>query len=269
MPWWASSKRPTFWLMAPVKAPFSWPNSSLSSRPVGMAAQLSLTKVRPLTRAQLVQGPGDQLLARAGLPADEDGGAGGGNGLDLLQHLPQGGAFADDVAEVVFGADLLFQVNVLAAQPVVQRLDLLEGQGVFHGHGHLVGDLLQEVQVRRFVGARLLAREHQRAQSPSGRGQRQPAAALDPVLLDTFQQPRPARQLGQARGDERLLGLPYQPRRVLFRRKHELGPARDGFDGLQDVQAHGVAGGLVQDQGEEVEAHHLMELAGQFVEERP
>ena len=46
VPWWASSKRPTFWLMAPVKAPFSWPNSSLSSSPVGMAAQLSLTKVR-------------------------------------------------------------------------------------------------------------------------------------------------------------------------------------------------------------------------------
>ena len=32
--------------MAPVKAPFSWPNSSLSSRPVGMAAQFSLTNVR-------------------------------------------------------------------------------------------------------------------------------------------------------------------------------------------------------------------------------
>ena len=46
VPWCASSKRPTFWPMAPVKAPFSWPNSSLSRRPVGMAAQLSLTKVR-------------------------------------------------------------------------------------------------------------------------------------------------------------------------------------------------------------------------------
>ena len=28
----ASSRRPTFWLMAPVKAPFSWPKSSLSWR---------------------------------------------------------------------------------------------------------------------------------------------------------------------------------------------------------------------------------------------
>ena len=86
VPWWASSKRPTFCAMAPVKAPFSWPNSSLSSRPVGMAAQLSLTKVRPRRRAQVVQGAGDQLLARAGLAADEHRGVGGGDGLDLLQH---------------------------------------------------------------------------------------------------------------------------------------------------------------------------------------
>ena len=43
---------------------------------------------------------------------------------------------------------------------------------------------------------------------------------------------------------------------------------RDGFGGLQDVQAHGVARRLVQDQGEAIELHHLMEPAGQFVEQR-
>src|SRR5438045_641342 len=44
----ASSKRPIFWEIAPVKALFSWPKSSLSSNPVGIAAQLSFTKVRAL-----------------------------------------------------------------------------------------------------------------------------------------------------------------------------------------------------------------------------
>src|SRR6516162_4795808 len=39
----ASSKRPVFWAMAPVNAPFSWPNSSLSRSPSGIAAQFSLT----------------------------------------------------------------------------------------------------------------------------------------------------------------------------------------------------------------------------------
>jgi len=38
----ASSKRPNRLAMAPLKAPFSWPNSSLSTNPAGKAAQLTL-----------------------------------------------------------------------------------------------------------------------------------------------------------------------------------------------------------------------------------
>ena len=42
MPPLASSKRPLRRATAPVKAPFSWPKSSLSTRPGGKAAQLIL-----------------------------------------------------------------------------------------------------------------------------------------------------------------------------------------------------------------------------------
>src|SRR5205823_2287463 len=42
----ASSKRPILRAMAPVKAPRSWPKSSLSRRPAGMAVQLNLTNGR-------------------------------------------------------------------------------------------------------------------------------------------------------------------------------------------------------------------------------
>ena len=42
----AISKRPLRWAMAPVKAPFSWPKSSLSTSEGGSAAQLSLTSGR-------------------------------------------------------------------------------------------------------------------------------------------------------------------------------------------------------------------------------
>src|SRR5207302_1232560 len=41
-PWWASSSRPTLSVVAPVKAPFVWPNSSDSIRSLGNAAQLIL-----------------------------------------------------------------------------------------------------------------------------------------------------------------------------------------------------------------------------------
>ena len=42
----ASSKRPVRRSVAPVKAPFSWPKSSLSTSPLGKAAQFTLTSGR-------------------------------------------------------------------------------------------------------------------------------------------------------------------------------------------------------------------------------
>ena len=43
----AISKRPLRWVSAPVNAPFSWPNSSLSSRSAGIAPQLIATNGLP------------------------------------------------------------------------------------------------------------------------------------------------------------------------------------------------------------------------------
>src|SRR6185369_2779326 len=95
------------------------------------------------------------------------------------------GAVADDLPEVVPGKDLLLQIGILLGELVLERLnlpegrlDLLEGQGVLDGHGHLVGDEMQKAHIRLVVGGRLLAREAERAQLPPGRGQRKPARAL-------------------------------------------------------------------------------------------
>jgi hypothetical protein len=43
---------------------------------------------------------------------------------------------------------------------------------------------------------------------------------------------------------------------------------RGGFGGLQDVQPHGVARRLVQDQAEVIEVHHVVKPPGQLVEQR-
>ena len=45
MPLWASSNFPICFSVAPVKEPFSWPNSSLSISSSGIAAQLTCTNV--------------------------------------------------------------------------------------------------------------------------------------------------------------------------------------------------------------------------------
>ena len=53
MPPSASSKRPMRFSAAPVNAPFSWPNSSLSTRPAGRAEQLSLISGLSFRRERL------------------------------------------------------------------------------------------------------------------------------------------------------------------------------------------------------------------------
>ena len=58
---------------APVKAPFSWPNSSLSTSSRLIAAQFTATNGRSPARAALVERLRDQLLARAALAAHQHG----------------------------------------------------------------------------------------------------------------------------------------------------------------------------------------------------
>ena len=93
-------------------------------QPRGDGRAVELDEGAALARAQLVQGAGDEFLARARFAADEHRGAGGGDGLDLLQNPAQGGALADDLPEVVLGADLLLQVGILLGELVLERLDL-------------------------------------------------------------------------------------------------------------------------------------------------
>ena len=72
---------------APVKAPFSWPNSSLSSKLSGMAAQLRARNGCLGPGAVLVDGAGDQFLAGAALAGDQHGDVLGGDAADGLVHL--------------------------------------------------------------------------------------------------------------------------------------------------------------------------------------
>ncbi len=82
----ACSKRPMRCLSAPVNAPFSWPNSSDSSRFSCSAAQLTLTKLREARVRVVVDRAGDQLLAGAGLAADEHRGVALGHLAHDAQH---------------------------------------------------------------------------------------------------------------------------------------------------------------------------------------
>ncbi len=161
MPPSASLKRPCLAVRASVKAPFAWPNSSLSMRPAGMAPQLTATKGCAALRRALVQRPRDELLARAALAGDEDGGVHGREPVHLAQHRLEPLALAEDALgrrrrgrpqapvlaqqplallglaedeDDLLGLEGLLDVVVRTGADRLQRL-LLRAVGAHHQHG--------------------------------------------------------------------------------------------------------------------------------------
>ena len=72
MPSWAASNRPSRARSAPVNAPRSWPNSSLSRSVSVKAAQLTATRGLEAAAAAAVNRAGYQFLAGPGLSSDEN-----------------------------------------------------------------------------------------------------------------------------------------------------------------------------------------------------
>src|SRR5262245_30771807 len=87
----------------------------------GSAIELDEGAIAPGT--QVVQRARDEFFAGARFPADQYGRSSGGNRFDLLQHTAQSRALADNLADVVLGANFLFQVKVLLGQTILELAD--------------------------------------------------------------------------------------------------------------------------------------------------
>jgi len=72
----------------------------------------------------------DELFSRTAFSGDEHRGIGRRNELNLMHHFAQAGASPDDVAEILFAADLIEQVGVLGLEP-----------GLFPLHQHAIRDI--------------------------------------------------------------------------------------------------------------------------------
>ncbi len=86
---------------ASVKAPLAWPNSSLSSRLSGRAAQLTATKGRSARRLSLCDCPRHQFLAGSALAGDQDGRFGIGDTGQLVEQFLHGRAGAEQLIETI------------------------------------------------------------------------------------------------------------------------------------------------------------------------
>ena len=165
--------------MAPVKAPRSWPKSSASSKPEGIAAQLTLTKVRSLARAEIVDGSGDDFFAGAGFTQNQNSCARGRDQLHLRERAADRGAVADDLFKIICAANFLFEVELFLGELVFQRVDFFEGQGVFDGDGDLRGDLLHQLDILCAENIHAAAREVQSAKSAAPVAERNAANRLE------------------------------------------------------------------------------------------
>ena len=94
----AISSLPFFWATAPVKAPRSWPNSSLSSSVSASAAQLMATNGRFARGLFEVDGACDQFLAGAGLAGDQHRRVSPRHLGNHLMNPLHGGAAPDQIA---------------------------------------------------------------------------------------------------------------------------------------------------------------------------
>ena len=92
----ASSKRPTRSALASVKAPFTWPNSSLSKTPSESPPALTAGERPRRARGGGVQRARDRALARAVLAGDEHVGVRGADARDHLQHRLHGRRLRDE-----------------------------------------------------------------------------------------------------------------------------------------------------------------------------
>ena len=115
----ASSNRPLRRASAEVNAPRSWPNSSLSSRFSGKRRAVDRDQVPLPVLARIVDRLGDQLLAGAGLPLDQDRALGPRDVPDQLEDLVHPRVLADDVVEAVVLLELLAELE--APRPASAR----------------------------------------------------------------------------------------------------------------------------------------------------
>ena len=267
MPPSASSKRPTRRSMAPVNAPLTWPNSSLSTSPAEMAAQLTLTRARAFRALRLWIARAISSLPVPVSPEIEHGGVGGGDLLDLAEHGQEGGAVADHLDEVVLAPDLLLQVHVLVLEPGLERRDLLVGRHVRDGEGDLVGDFLQELHVRLGVLPGRRARDRQRADARAARDQ-----GHDDIRSDAITVGHVVRRVLSLRGEvvlqQGLLALEHLTHVALSRRHleadREVGrPER----GLEDEELEHVPVRVVKEDRGPLEGHHPAQGPGDRVEE--
>src|SRR5215472_10096713 len=75
-------------------------------------------------RAEIMNRPCHQFLARTGLPVNQHRGTGRSHGFDLVKDGAKGFTTADNLFEALLGSDFVFEIQLLLGELVLQVGDL-------------------------------------------------------------------------------------------------------------------------------------------------
>ena len=120
----ASSKRPMRSVRASVKAPFTWPKSSLSKVPSGSAPVLTATSGIAARERQRVQRLRDHFLAGTVLARDQDVGVRRPDACDGLQHRLHGRRGGDELRTAFSAVQASLRFQLLRTLQGAMQFDL-------------------------------------------------------------------------------------------------------------------------------------------------
>src|SRR5688572_4278226 len=149
-------------------------------------------------RAEVVYGAGDQFLPGTGFTADQNRGVRWRDSFDLAENLAKCGTLSNDLFEIAFGANLIFEVQLFFRELVLKLFDFAIGHRIVSGECDLLCDLREKINV--LVGERVL--------SQTSHGQDADGAALSE----------------QWRATSRLKTFGEEAFRKLRRKLHGIGP---------------------------------------------
>src|SRR6266446_3640234 len=114
--------------------------------------------------AQIMNGPGDELLSRSRFSLNQYTGIGWCYDLDLAKHTPQGSASAYDQLKVQLAAVFIFETYPLLVEIVLQFSQFAVDQRILYCNCHLAGHLRQEIDFVLRIGDFLALAQRQNAQ---------------------------------------------------------------------------------------------------------
>ncbi len=147
-------------------------------------------------------------------------------------------------------------------------LGSFEVERVVHRDGHLTGHALHELELGVCDALRHQAAEAHGAQAALRRGQRDDREGADVMLAEALQEFGEARFFLDVADDEGLLRLPDPSGRIVFNGSFRARGLFTGDARFENVEAHDVAAGIVENEGEEVEVDHGVQALGEVVEQR-